>query len=285
MYKLFLSIALFCLCVARAQAAAEFCPGQVGNLHSSNGASQATSYTYDVQALTDRTIEGTIIADTDHGWYSWKQAPAQLVATRFTSLALSKSFPPLEATYILSQSGDLSVNFPVELQVYRAWITSAQTHGEAALHWDASGVVSCDPTDFAPHEGSTRTVKRTPNAGDPTPPPVPPAAMASATVAPFPPSTCDKPFVSASVTHASEPTFPQSVKDSGFTQRATSEIEVAVGPDGKLVDAWLFASSGYPQLDESAMLAAKRSTYAPAISYCKTIGASYLFRATFLPHR
>ena len=285
MYKLLLSIALFGLCVARAQAAAEFCPAAIDDLHAANGTAQATSYAYTLQALTDRTVEGTIVADTDHGWYTWKQAPAQLVATRFTSITVMKTYPSVEARYVVSESGNLSVTFPVALQVYRAWVASAQTHGEKALHWDESGSVHCDPTDFGPHEGLTKTVKRTPNAGDPTSPPVAAAATATPTAAPFPPSTCAHPFVAASVTHASEPAFPQTVKDAGFSQRATSEIEVAVGPDGKLVDAWLFASSGYPQLDESALLAAKRSTYAPAISYCTPIGASYLFRATFLPHR
>lgn len=271
---------------ARTQAAAEFCPAQITGIHSTNQMAQSTTYEYGLQALTDRTVEGTIVADTDHGWYSWKQAPAQLVLTHYTSWSPTHGALPLvEMSYAVSQSAELSVTFPVALQVYRAWVATAQTHGEKALRWDQSGLVDCEPTDFPPKTDAKdlRRVKRTPNAGDPTPPPPVPAAVATATVAPFPVTTCDHPFVTATVTRPFPPSFPESMKSPGFSQRDTSEIEVAVGPDGNLVDAWVFASSGYPQFDESALIAAQRSTYKPAISYCKAVGASYLFRADFTP--
>lgn len=280
-----LFIAFFGVCAAPTKAAAEFCPARVTGIHGSSGAVQAITYRYGLQALTDRVVEGTIVADTDHGWYSWKQAPAQLVLTRYASWSPTNGGLPLvEMSYTIAQSGEQSVTFPVALQVYRAWVATAQTHGEMALRWDQSGLVDCEPTDFPlKNTKDLRRVERTPNTGDPTPPPPAPAAVAMATAPPFAVTTCDHPFVTAVVTHPFQPSFPESLRSSGFTQRATSEIEVAVGPDGNLVDAWVFASSGYPQLDESALIAAKRSTYKPAISYCKAVGASYLFRADFSP--
>lgn len=195
-------------CHALAAAATEFCPAQLQYTGSASPSRNATTYRYAIQALASRVAEGTIIADTDAGWFTWTQQPVQLTRTTYTTTF----------TY---------------------------------------------------------------TSGDETPAPAPPPVNAAASAPPFPPPSCAKPFVSATVTDPKQPDFPRIVMDEGFGGLASSEIAVAVGPAGKLVDAWVWAGSGYSALDNAALRAARQSKYSGAISYCRPIAAMYLFRADF----
>jgi TonB family protein len=109
-------------------------------------------------------------------------------------------------------------------------------------------------------------------------------ATAVAAVAPFPVTTCEHPFTGATVKSAVMPDFPESVREEGFGGVAVSEVYVALDPTGKLADAWTFSSSGYPALDRAALVAARRSKYAAPISYCRSVGGTYIFRADFEPY-
>ncbi|MBV9263926.1 MAG: TonB family protein [Candidatus Eremiobacteraeota bacterium] len=79
------------------------------------------------------------------------------------------------------------------------------------------------------------------------------------------------------------PEFPEAARDRGLDGVYISLIAVAVGPSGKLVDAWVWATSGYRVLDDAALRAARQSTYTGAISYCRPVAATYLFRTDFSP--
>lgn len=129
--------------------------------------------------------------------------------------------------------------FPQPVTIRHAWIAAARAHGDQFFNWDAHGLVTCEPPDFAPSKypaGGTQT--RTPRAGDETPAPAPPPANAVASTAPFPQASCAQPFLSARVTDAIRPDFPRMLLDQGFNGVAVSEIAVAVDPRRKFVDAW-----------------------------------------------
>jgi TonB family protein len=234
---------------------------------------------YRLQALEPRVIEATIVADTDQGWFTWSQQAVQLTLTTYTTTTKS-----LKMVWKMADSPDLSVTFPEPVNVRRAWITSARTHGDPYFGWDTRGVVTCAPPDFvALYARGPGKTERTPQPGDPTPAPATSGAFAVATTAPFPMTTCDHPFTLATVSSAVQPVVPQILRNEGFNE-AVSEIAVAVDPSGKLADAWVFSSSGYPQLDQSALDAARRSKYVAPVSYCSAVGGMYLFRANFQPY-
>lgn len=263
-------------CHARAAAATEFCPARLTAIYNKSTSAEAATYYYQLQALASRVVEGDIIADTDAGWFAWTQQPVALTRTTYVSEGRS-----IKLWYRIAESPELTVVFPEPVAIRHAWIALAQTHGDHFFNWDARGRVTCEPPDFAVSNHREAIEKRSPTPGDETPAPAPPPANAVASVMPFAVAKCAKPFASATVKSASRPEFPESMKDLGFSGTATSLIAVAVDPHGNLLDAWVWAKSGYPWFDDSALRAARRSAYTGATSYCRPISATYLFRADF----
>lgn len=264
---------------SRALAATEFCPGQLVGPHTESSSQEAETWYYHLTALGPRVVEGTIIADTDAGWFTWSQGAVRLTRATFTMTA-----PKFKAQYAVAVSPDLSVRFPQPVAIRYAWVTNAITHGDENLNLDTRGQVPCDLPDFAGLNGpSPNVTQRTPDANDPTPAPAPLTATAVASSAPFPPATCAEPFRVATVTKAAEPNYPRSLQRNGPASREVSVVYVAVDSRGQLVGAWLFASSGYPAMDAEALSAARRSQYLAPISYCRPVGGTYLFVAEFDP--
>jgi TonB family protein len=268
-------------CATSAQAATEFCPAQLTGPYTKTNSRDATlHYYYHLQALGPRSVEGTIIADTDHGWFTWVQQPVQVTRMTYTRTA-----PLYTVRYVVAESPELDVSFPIAVNIRRLWLASAKTNGDAYFGWDAHGTVVCTPPDFVAMYSRSRVVtKRTPQTDDPTPGPAPPTAVATATAAPFPETTCAHPFVAATVSHAVQPDFPAILRDQDFSQVATAVVYVAVDSAGKLADAWIYASSGYPAIDKAALSAARRSSYVAPISYCRAVSGTYLFQADFSPY-
>lgn len=164
-------------------------------------------------------------------------------------MATFTSFSPaVKYSFRVAESPELTVVFPQAVSVRHAWITTAQTHGDQIFDWDAHGRVTCEPS-----------------------------------AAPFPPANCAQPFVNATVTFPVQPDFPELVRNEGFSGVAISIIAIAVDPQGKLVDAWIWAKTGYPAIDEAALKAAQQSKYSGATSYCRPVSGTYLFRADFSP--
>ena len=272
-----------CLLVAVAHASAfaatEFCPANLVRVYTKSSKPPATVQYYYLRALASRVVDGVIVAETDSGWFTWTQEPVQLSRTTYVNAS-----PTVKSWFHVAESPELTVAFPQAVTVQHAWVATARTHGDGFFNWDAQGTVTCDPPVFALSKYPSTPSERTPQAGDETPAPAPPPANAVASAAPFPVLTCDKPFVTATVTDAVQPEFPRIVESEGFSGSAISEIAVAIDPSGKLVDAWVWAKSGYPALDDAALKAARRSKYSGAISYCRPVHATYLFRADFLAH-
>jgi Gram-negative bacterial TonB protein C-terminal len=276
---IFCTVALVAVCRASAMAATEFCPATLTDIATKSSSGGATTYYYRLQALRERAVEGTIIADTDAGWFTWSPgAPVQLARTTFTTVSSAVKY-----SFRMAESAELTVIFPQPVSVRHAWITTAQTHGDRFFNWDAQGAVACEPPAYlAPSKyRNTATTTRTPQAGDETPAPAPAPAKAVASAAPFRLGTCAQPFVNATVTHAVQPNFPELLRNQGFSRVTIAIIAIAVDPQGKLVDAWVWATSGYPAIDEAALKAAQQSSYSGATSYCRPVSGTYLFRADF----
>jgi len=271
----FCACTIIAACRASATAATEFCPAKLTNVYQKSRG-DATVYSYYLQALASRIAEGTIVAQTDAGWFTWVQQPIQLSRTTYTSTSPSVTF-----SYHVAASPELTVVFPRPVAIWHAWVATARAQGDHLLNWDKRGTVTCEPVDFAPGKYQDETQTHTPQAGDETPAPAPPPARAIASGAPFQLVNCAQPFASAAAIHAVEPEFPRSVASQGFNAVATSEIAVAIDPEGNLVDAWVWATSGYPALDDAAINAARRSKFSGATSYCRPVSGTYIFRASF----
>ena len=275
----------FALCAAQARAATELCPAEVTKLRPI-GASlgmPAAAYAYDFTALTPRSVDATIVADTNDGWYSWSVTGVSVpLAHHVVSYGKALSF-----AYDMAESAPLAVAFPSPVMVRHAWVTTAKTSGESALGWDAKGQVSCDVPAF-------RTAS---DAIEPTPPPnVPPSAAATPSPlpspltaparaahapAPFDSTLCAQPFglarpVQAAMLEEPNASFSRSTPGS-------AEIAVAIDKDGNLLDAWVLGSSGNFSFDRAALRAAKASTYSGAMSYCMAVKSLNIFRAQFTP--
>ena len=269
----------------RAEAVTEFCPATVENA-SPIGASlgtAASAYAYELQALTPRAVDASIIADTDHGWFSWSIADVTLHGvTRTNHIKLNGRYQLEE--YVIAESAPLAVAFPSAVVLRHAWVVLGKTSGEVKLGWDARGPTSCDPPGFA--SASIADPPKAPTA-QATPTPLPSAAGATSTAVPTNPpfgiSTCAKPFAEATVTRPVAPDF----SDFGLLQpggAALSVVAVAIDEHGKRVDAWLLSSSGLGEFDLAALRAARVSEYSGGISYCRPTKDTYLFQAVAFPN-
>jgi hypothetical protein len=273
---LLLGCAAFAVLGSPARAATEFCPATLTGPY--NKPNDVNVHYYRLRAFTPRAVEGTIIADTNRGWFTWTQQWVSLTRMTFTTIS-----PGITYRSVMAESPELSVAFPAPVEIARAWVVAAETHGDTALGWDARGRASCEPPDSSPTSPADHSIQnRTPAADDPTPAPAPPLALAAPAKAPFPPANCDHPFTSGRVENAVVPQFPAGFGDPAF-HGVTTILFVAVNSSGELVDAWVDVSSGYPALDVAAIEAAARSTYAAPIVYCRAVSGTYLFRADFLP--
>jgi protein TonB len=116
-------------------------------------------------------------------------------------------------------------------------------------------------------------------------PPAAPSA-APATAAPPPPTptptprpACAVPNLEARMVRQEEPDYPESAKMNGVV--GSVDVRVTLSPSGAVLHAAVYKSSGNAALDNSAVLAAQASTYAPEVAECKPVGGNYLFHADF----
>ncbi len=144
---------------------------------------------------------------------------------------------------------------------------------------------------LTPHaSGAPRTVGlNTTTAGDGTPsgPPADgsgnsgsPASMETPapTPTPTPKATCDRPDVAARTVLVADPEMPDMARQRNVT--GTVDVRVDLSETGA-VRAVSIAHTPDVVLDEAALDAARRTTYAPEIVDCKAQSGSYLFRVEF----
>jgi hypothetical protein len=259
---------------AAARAAVELCPATASvavPIGAAFGAA-ATQYTYDLEAPTPRTVDAELIADTDKGWFKWNVTGVELMDdVRF--VAEHPSAPDLQRQlFHVGVSSSLAVTFPTALLVRHAWIVSANA---------GKGVSPCDVPPFG--SASDKTPPPT-NSVTPTPAPSSVAAVATATDPPFAITTCAVPFADSTVAKPVQPAFALP-SGSMMPDAAAATIEVALDPSGKLIDAWVYASTGIAVFNHAALVAARASTYVGAVSYCRSVSSTYLFQSLFLKGR
>jgi hypothetical protein len=245
-------------CPARAEARTEFCPAAVSYAPAvaADAAGRSAGLVFDLASQSPRTIvSATIVADTDGGWYSWDVA----------SLPLTGTIPRV-------RSASLVVDFPAAVFVRHAWLLHARTAGDA-FGWQALGDVPCGIPAFG--GAASRAGKALPDDGL--------QHVTATPIAPLFSTECPHPFMQASITHVVPPIFPRIYPPYLIGVSYTSQIEVAVGQNNAILDAWVYKSSGIPVLDASALSAARATTFASATSYCQKAEGYYLFRADFQP--
>ena len=111
---------------------------------------------------------------------------------------------------------------------------------------------------------------------------IPASPMPGATTpadTPTPKPACSAPDVPAKATSAITPEEPAIARDQGLT--GTAKIEVDLDAAGTVVGTSVYLSTGSTQLDQAALDAARRSSYAPEQVDCKDVSGSYLFTVQF----
>jgi TonB family protein len=58
-------------------------------------------------------------------------------------------------------------------------------------------------------------------------------------------------------------------------------VRLALDASGKVTEATLFRSSGFPALDAAAMASASQTHYLPQVFRCRAVPGAYDFRANF----
>jgi hypothetical protein len=183
---LLLTLAAFGATIDKARAATDFCPAEVEDLRPAARSTVDNTYEYNLFAFSSRTVSGTIIAETNRGWFSWEQRSVALTPVTYTSISQE-----LEYQTSFASSPDLTVAFPPSITVTKAWVLKAG-FSDGAMGWQAAGNMSCDPPYFRTTDSET-VVSKTPERTDPAPGSAPPMAIARPTTAPFDPVTCDRP--------------------------------------------------------------------------------------------
>ncbi len=90
-------------------------------------------------------------------------------------------------------------------------------------------------------------------------------------------SSCDHPFTNARLTASAYPDYPL-----GYGEVSTDvEVEVAIGPDGSLDDAWILVFSGIKAFDDEALRVARASKYAAGTALCVPAPGRYRYVLSF----
>jgi hypothetical protein len=278
-------VGLAALCTVRALAVAEFCPATIGPAHQVKDGG-GTLYSTTLGAEAPRSVTADVEAQTENGWYQFSIPETAIVqqAARYRTSQLT--FTRNESSSTL-----LYVRFPQGAgNVIRWWITDAISSGDSAMGWDEKGKVGCspyaqgsapapDPAMLKQYQGFVAErlgpplldYDRMPGTGD-----------AVLTIAPAVAQelSCDKPFSNSTVSHPVSPAWPLTYTTAVALQTL---VRVDVNPDGSVVDAWVFQPSGIRAFDNSAVDAARRSTYTAGRAFCEPAPGIYLFRALFTP--
>lgn len=258
----------------------EFCPAHLNGFHAFASPHDGLISFY-VAAESARTVSANVIVQSDRGWYTFQVKNANLVA----DVAHYES-PTVRFDRTLYHTKPLYVQLPAGEGVVRWWIYDATAVGDATFGWDKRGDVTCFPqpegeTKFPPLANAPKRVNESYDLAE-LPGPSDSVLVVSPIPQPAEMTECAKPFVPASVVHATQPTWPSTVRS--LLTNLTTEVEIAVNSDGSLAGAWVYTPSGIADLDLAALRAAEASTYRGGIALCKPAPGNYLFRADFDPN-
>ena len=103
-------------------------------------------------------------------------------------------------------------------------------------------------------------------------------ASAAPSAAPAPQTECNH---EGRISTAAHVVYPISLR---VAQAAVAVVRVTIGTAGELLDEKIETSTGNQTLDQSALDAAKHSSYTPKVVDCKAVVAVYTFKVVFQPH-
>lgn len=292
--KRVISAVLFCAASVafshgRAQAMIEFCPASLGIEAVSTGASKdqstkpAALYGFDLSALGPRSVSATLAFDTSGGWFKIDVPPASIVeklrhyTTTYTTFTRRDFVSPV--MYVL---------FPQPVTLTHSWVYSANAQHDGGFGWEQQGTVMCDPPSGAKPTNAGRparfSITLDPKDADKlsSPPPPGTAAFAAVRSQPLETASCPNAFEPATALNVTTPSYPDVLKQFGAASSAAAIV--AIDSNGTVADAWIWEPSGYKQMDDETIEAAKEAKYKPARAYCRSVQGSYLFRVTFLPY-
>lgn len=186
----------------------EYCPTEILGSHRFEDSAGAL-YSFDLHGGSARTVSGTIVAQTDAGWFSIPFSSVTLVPDNGRYRNDNVSFTRNDFV-----SAALYVSFPPGVtKIERWWVDRAQTAGESVYGWDAHGVVDCLPpagVGLRPPSAGERiadlvsppvtNLQAAPDSKD--------SVIAAAPRADPGNESCAQPFVSARVRHAAQPRWP-----------------------------------------------------------------------------
>ena len=143
---------------------------------------------------------------------------------------------------------------------------------------------SAEQTYVAPKTGTEEGVPSGAGTGPPAPT-AGPATSAPATPPPPPTPTpkpvCAVPNADASLARGVDPEYPDIARQQGAS--GVTQVKVTLTATGAVSNVTVYKSSGNAALDQSALTAARASTFNPEIENCAKIPGSYIFRAEFNP--
>jgi protein TonB len=132
-----------------------------------------------------------------------------------------------------------------------------------------------------PPVGSENAVPNgTTATGKPTEATAAPAATPAPTPTPAPKPQCAVPNAEANIKgEAADLEYPEMAREQGAV--GTTLVKVTLDANGVVTDASVYKSAGNAALDQSAIKAAKATSYTPDIVDCVKTAGSYLFKANF----
>ncbi len=293
--RAFVAFASVCLMVlfvhARAEAMVEYCPAMVtmspaGAPGAAPGAApRASTYALWLSASTPRNVSGRAAIHTDAGWYV-----VNVPETALTQVTQQWKDRYVQFSRRVAQSAPLFVSFPKPVSVASAFMLNAKTQGETQLGWDAKGTVQCSPQiDRLERPRSNRQLAPTgmqPHLISPlfvAPQPPASAQVLPAMLSSGPGDTsCPVPFRDAKAFNLPRVPYPEAAKYRSV-KYGDAFVEVAISATGSVDDAWIFAPTGSPPLDQAAVRAAKMTSYKPAIAFCQKVPSIYSFLSEFKP--
>ena len=271
MNRVFLTLAVAAfafLGAARADAAdviTELCPAYASPpvaVDAASGATAATTFSYDLEALTPSIVSGTLAVQTDKGWYL-----APFARILMGPHADTFTYTGVTFTRTDMYSDPQYVRFDVRVSVQRAYVMSATTD-DTTFPWPSTiAPVSCE------------------YAGAPlifhSAPPVPP--VASSAIAKAKPTKmfdnlpCATPFADPSIAKESHNDYVFPIASPRYL---STGLVVEIDERGIAKNVWTYSPSAVPDFDKSSLEEARGTHYNPAISRCLAVPSLYLWHVS-----
>jgi len=208
------------------------------------------TYAISLVAGSPRSVAAEWEAYTDRGFL---RAPLPVVQLAASDAGRSS---------ILSgaHSRTIVIRLPEGTHVYESWLRTVGA--------DVCAPPAGDPIRGSRFKGSVRETISTPDPAD---------APIAAIVAPeLERMDCPHPFVDAHPVALEPVQYPP-----GETGSGVSLVRVLIGPDGRVVRASVYRSSGNVRFDDEALGAVARSTFTAPVAFCRPTFGAYVFHATF----